>query len=332
MVKLRKILVTGGAGYVGSVLVPKLLKNGYDVSVLDLVIYDLHSLDACKKYPKFQLIKGDIRDKKIVDQALTGRDCVIHLAAISNDATCELDDNLTLSVNYEAVRLLLGTAKKAGIKRFINASSSSLYGVNEKEDVTEDEPANPLSLYGKYKWEAEKLINQARDENFLVVNLRPATICGYSPRQRFDLTVNALTKDALTKGIITVNGGQQRRPHVTMQDMTDLYIRLVNEKKELIAGETFNFGFENMKIIKTAQLIQKVLAPQKIEIKIIEAYDQRDYHISSEKIKRKLNLKPKYTVKDAVLELTAAFKKKLFPNPDDDKYYNIRKMKLEHFQ
>lgn len=332
MERLNKILVTGGAGYVGSVLCSKLLDNGYFVRVLDLMIYDSESLEQCKNNPNFDLIKGDIRDKKTVEKSVEGMDCIIHLAAISNDPTCELDEKLTKSVNYNAVKLLLKMAKKNKVKRFINASSSSMYGVNEKEDVTEEAECNPISLYAKYKLESEKLINQAQDENFTVVNIRPATICGYSPRMRFDLTVNALVKDAVTKGFITVHGGEQRRPNVTISDITDLYMRLINEKKELIAGQTFNAGFENLKVIETAKLVQKVLAPREIKIVIANIIDPRDYHISSEKIKKQLGFQPKFTVKDMILELAEAFEKELIPNPENDKYYNIRKMKIEHFK
>lgn len=332
MPKLKKILVTGGAGYVGSVLCPKLLKKGYQVRVLDLLIYDPHSLDTCKQHPEFELIKGDIRNKTAVKKALKNIDCLIHLAAISNDPTCAIDENITKSVNYNAIKLLLEVAKKQNVQRFINASSSSVYGINEKKDVTEETPCHPLSLYGKYKFESEKLINQAGDKNFIVVNIRPATICGYSPHQRFDLTVNLLTCQALTKGVVTVHGGQQRRPNVTIQDITDLYLKLIDEEKTLIRGQTFNFGFENMKIIDIAKLIQKTLSPRKIEISIKPVFDERDYHISSKKIMQRLKIKPKYTVKNAVLELTNAFDKGFFSNPEDDKYYNIRKMRLEHFK
>jgi len=335
MQKLKKILVIGGAGYVGSILCPKLLKYNYNVRVLDLLIYDPHSLGQCKDNPNFQFIKGDIRDKKMVENAMQGIDCIIHLAAISNDPTSDLDKNLTKSVNYEAIKLLLDTAKKQGVKRFINASSSSVFGIKKEKNITEELSCNPLTLYSKYKLKAEKLVNEAGDKNFTAVNIRPATICGYSPRQRFDLTVNALTYHAITKGIITVHGGKQRRPNVTIEDITDLYMRLIDEKKELIGGETFNVGFENMKIIDIARLVKKTLEKRlkkKIKIIIKKAFDPRDYHISSKKIKKHLGWRPRYKIKDMILQLANAFEKGLIKNPEDDKYYNIRKMKIEHFQ
>jgi len=335
MAKLKKILVTGGGGYVGSVLCPKLLKGGYNVRVIDLMIYDPHSLDQCKKNLNFQLIKGDIRNKKILKKALRGIECIIHLAAISNDPTCELDKNLTKSVNYDAVKLLLDLAKKSNIKRFINASSSSVFGIKKEKNITENVPCNPLTLYSKYKLKSEKLVNKSCDKNFTTVNIRPATICGYSPRQRFDLAVNALTCQAITNNVITVHGGNQRRPNITIEDITNLYIKLINEKIELIAGETFNVGFENMKIIDIARLIKKILEKKlkrKIEITIKKSFDPRDYHILSEKIQKRLGWKPKYKINDMVLKLASAFKKGLFPGPKDNKYYNIRKMNIKNFK
>ncbi len=332
MKKLKKILVTGGGGYVGSVLCPKLLKQGYDVKVIDLMIYDPHSLDQCKNNPKFQLIKKDIRDKKAVEKAIKGIECIIHLAAISNDPTCELDEKLTKSINYDAYKLLLGLAKRHEVKRFINASSSSVFGIKKEKNITEDIPCNPLTLYSKYKLKSEELVKRAGDKNFTVVNIRPATICGYSPRMRLDLTVNILTYHAISKGVITVHGGEQRRPHITITDITDIYINLINEKKDLISKETFNAGFENMKMIHTANLIKDILKPKNIDIKIVQSFDLRDYHISSEKIKKQLNFKPKFTVKYMILDLAKRFAAGDIPNPEDDKYYNTRKMKLEYFK
>lgn len=327
-----KILVTGGAGYVGSVLCPKLLKQGYDVRVLDLFIYDLSSLDSCKEYASFQIIKGDIRDINTVRDAMQDIDCIIHLAAISNDPTCDLDESLTRSVNYEAVKLLLDCAKESGVKRFINASSSSVFGIKKEENVTEDLSCEPLTLYSKYKLMSEKLVKDACDDEFTTVNIRPATICGYSPRQRLDLTVNILTYHALSRGVITVHGGQQRRPNATIEDVTDLYVELIETDKSLVAGDVFNFGFENMEILEIAQLVQNTLSKRDVQIRVEETFDHRDYHISSEKIKRQLGFHPKYTVKDMIIRLAEAFDNGLIPNPENDKYYNIRKMKIEHFQ
>lgn len=329
----KKILVTGGAGYVGSALCPKLLKKGYDVRILDMFIYDPSSVDACKQYQSFQVIKGDIRDANTVREAMRGIDCVIHLAAISNDPTGNLDESLTRAVNYEAVKLLLDSARESGGKRFINASSSSVYGIKKEANVTEDLPCEPLTIYSRYKLMSEQLVRDAGDDEFVTVNIRPATICGYSPRQRFDLTVNALTCHAMSRGIITVHGGQQRRPNLTMEDITNLYLELIEADRSLIAGEVFNVGFENMKIIEIAELVQDTLSSKRdVQIRIEDTLDRRDYHISSEKIKRQLGFYPEFTVRDMTLRLANALEGGLIPDPEDDRYYNIRKMKLEHFR
>ncbi|MBI2830679.1 MAG: NAD-dependent epimerase/dehydratase family protein [Chloroflexi bacterium] len=328
----EKILVTGGAGYVGSALCPKLLKQGYNVRVLDLFIYDPASLDACKKYNSFETVKGDIRNKDAVQQAMKDMDCVIHLASISNDPTGDLDESLTRSVNFEAYKVLLDSAKRKGVKRFINASSSSVYGIKDEENVTEELSCNPLTYYSKYKLMSEKLVEEACDDKFTTVNIRPATICGYSPRQRLDLTVNVLTAHAASKGVITVHGGQQRRPNLTMEDITDLYVKLVETDKSLIAGKVFNVGYENMKIIEIAELVKQTLGSKRdVQIRVDETFDHRDYHISSEKIRKELGFQPKATVKDMILQVASAMEKGLVGNIEWDKYYNIRQMKLDHF-
>ncbi|MFM8230898.1 MAG: NAD-dependent epimerase/dehydratase family protein, partial [Chthoniobacterales bacterium] len=227
---MSKILVTGGFGYVGSRLVPHLLGLGHDVRVLDLMLYTEAGLDALKADPKwpewekrFGLVRGDLRDTAKVREALAGRDTVIHLAAISNDPTGDIDEVLTRQVNFDAVGMLLALAKEAGVKRFINASSSSVFGARTESEINERLEPEPLTYYSKYKALSEWLVLSAAGPEFCAVNVRPATICGYSPRQRFDLTVNKLTADALRKRVITVHGGQQRRPNVGMTDRINLY-------------------------------------------------------------------------------------------------------------
>ena len=327
---MKTILVTGAAGYVGSVLVGKLLSKNYQVKGLDMFLYDPNSLDNYSRMKNLEIIRGDIRNESIIKDVMRGTDVVVHLASISNDPTAELDESITKSVNYDAYDILLGMAKHLGVKRFINASSSSVFGIKNEENITEELTPEPITIYSKYKAMSEKLVNAASSRAFTTVNIRPATICGYSPRQRFDLTVNILTKDAITKGKMVVHGGEQMRPNVTMSDITDLYIKMIEIESEYINGDTFNYGFENLKVIEIARLIQSALSiPSEIEIQPI--IDQRNYHISSRKIEEKLGITPLYSIVDMVRKLEEAFHNGLFPNPNDDKYYNLKKMRLEDF-
>ncbi|HUW44059.1 MAG TPA: SDR family oxidoreductase, partial [Bacillota bacterium] len=237
------VLVTGGAGYAGSVLVPKLLERGYNVRVLDLMMFGSQGLDPVKN--RCEIMEGDIRDSRLVEKCLEGVDSVIHLAAISNDPCSELDHELTKQVNYDATENLVNLAKEKKITRFIFASSSSVYGIKKEPNVTEDLFLEPLTIYSKTKAMAEEFIKKNSDDNFAAVNIRPATICGYSPRMRLDLAVNILTEHAINKGRITVFGGEQKRPNIHIEDITDYYADLLTVSKEKITGKSFNAGSEN---------------------------------------------------------------------------------------
>ncbi|MES2963873.1 MAG: NAD-dependent epimerase/dehydratase, partial [Bdellovibrionota bacterium] len=286
---MQKVLVTGGFGYVGSRLVPRLLSQGHEVHVLDLMLYGSAGLEALKgdeRWPeyrsRFRLFEGDLRDRTCVRSALVGCDAVIHLAAISNDPTGEIDEVLTRQVNFDAVGMLVALAKESGVRRFINASSSSVFGSRSESSVDETLEPAPLTSYSKYKALSEWIVRAAHSPEFMTVNVRPATICGYSPRQRFDLTVNKLTADAVRKGVITVHGGEQRRPNVGMTDVIHLYGSLLESDANAINGRTFNFGFENLKVIDIANVIKAELKDLMVEIKITETQDLRDYHINSD--------------------------------------------------
>jgi nucleoside-diphosphate-sugar epimerase len=332
---MKKILVTGGFGYVGSRLTPHLLALGHSVRVLDLMLYTRAGLEALKKNPKyaewksrFELVEGDIRDPAAVGRAMTGVDTVIHLAAISNDPTGEMDEVLTRQVNFDAVGLLVALARASGVRRFINASSSSVFGIKNAADVTEQLEPEPLTAYSKNKMLAEWLVAAAASPDFCAVNIRPATICGYSPRQRFDLTVNKLTADAIRKRVITVHGGEQRRPNVGITDMINLYGLLVEADAALISGRTFNFGFENHKVIEIARIIQTELADLNVAIKVTDTLDQRDYHISSKKILSVLGYKPVSSIRAEVADLRRVLEGGQFGDIDAAEHYNMKFMKI----
>jgi nucleoside-diphosphate-sugar epimerase len=326
MEKLETVLVTGGAGYVGAVLVPKLLKEGYNVKVLDLYIYGDNVLDDVKDNPKLEQIHGDLRDKSLLEKIIPGCAVVIHLACISNDPSYELNPDLGKSINYDAFLKLVDVSKQSQVKRFIYASSSSVYGIKDEAEVTEDLPLEPLTDYSKFKAMCEDYLNQEATNDFIVTTIRPSTVCGYSPRLRLDLTVNILTNHAINNGKITVFGGEQKRPNLHIEDMTDLYLFLLKQPTEKIHKKIYNAGYENYKVGEIAQMVKKTLGGD-IPIVTTPSDDNRSYHVSSKKIKEELNFESKHTIEEAIQDLSNAFKEGKIPNPMDDmKYFNIKTM------
>ena len=327
MTKIKKVLITGGAGYVGAVLVPKLLAAGYEVKVLDLYIYGQDVLAAVKNHPHLEEIIGDIRDRQLLEKIMPGCDAVIHLACISNDPSFELDPELGRSINYDAFFDLVDVAKDSGVQRFIYASSSSVYGIKETENVTEDLPLMPLTDYSRYKALCEEVLLSKREPGFATLVLRPATVCGYSPRQRLDLVVNILATQAIKNQKITVFGGQQKRPNIHINDMTDLYLKSLQWSDELIDGQVFNAGYENHKLQEIAEMTRQVVG-ESVEIVTTPTDDLRSYHISSEKIKQELGFVPAHTIKQAISDLVTAFQTNQIPNAlTDIRYYNVKMMK-----
>jgi nucleoside-diphosphate-sugar epimerase len=327
----KNVLVTGGAGYCGSLLVPQLLDEGYNVTVYDLMYFGYAFFP--KNHPRLKIIKGDIRDTAKLAAALQGQEAVLSLACISNDASFELDEQLSTTINLDAFEPMVIAAKKAGVKRFAYASSSSVYGVSDKPNVTEDHPLVPLTLYNKYKGMCEPLLLKHTDGSFVGVIFRPATVCGYAPRLRLDLSVNILTNHAVTNNKITVFGGSQLRPNLHVQDYADLCKLLLSAPSEKIANQIFNCGYQNMTIMEIAQMVKKVVEqefPEKAPIEIVTTPtdDNRSYHINSDKIRNVLGFTPKHTIEEAVRDLCRAFRDGKISNSfSDDRFYNVRTLK-----
>jgi len=326
---LKSVLVTGGAGYVGHVLTPQLLQDGYHVTVFDSLFF------GCRlpNHPNLRVEVGDIRDTAKLAKAFAGQDAVLHLACISNDASFELDENLSQSINFDCFEPMVIAAKRAGVKRFVYCSTSSVYGVSDAPDVTEDHPLVPLTLYNKFKGLCEPLLLRHAADDFTCVIIRPATVCGYSPRTRLDLSVNILTNHAVNKGVITVFGGTQMRPNLHIEDMVDAYRLMLTAPHDKIHGEIFNVGFENHSIAALARMAkatveEELAARGEIDIVTTPSNDNRSYHVNADKIRRVLGYVPRRTVKDAMRDLTRAFRLQLLPNSfDNDWYYNVRTMK-----
>jgi nucleoside-diphosphate-sugar epimerase len=326
----NKVFVTGGAGYCGSRLVPQLLASGYQVTVYDILYFGRDFLP--NDNPALTVIQGDIRDTQRVAGAVAGHDAFVNLACISNDASFELDERLSTSINLAAFEPMVLAAKNAGVRRFIYASSSSVYGVSDQLDVREDHPLVPVTLYNKYKAMCEPLLNKHLDAAFTGVTFRPATVCGYAPRQRLDLSVNILTNHAVNKKKITVFGGSQLRPNLHIQDYVDAVEMLLTAPTDKIQGEVFNIGYQNLSLMQIAQLVKKVVLEEypefgDLDIVTTPSDDVRSYHINSDKVSRVLGFKPRHTVEDAVRELCHAFRRGELPDSfSDDAYFNVKRL------
>tara|TARA_X000000950_G_scaffold192234_1_gene231957 strand:+ start:3634 stop:4611 length:978 start_codon:yes stop_codon:yes gene_type:complete len=320
---MKKVIVIGGAGYVGTHLVDELIKKNYKVTVYDLFIYG----NLLNKHKNLSTIYGDIRDIDKLKKVIKNFDYLIHLACISNDPSFDLDPELGKSINLDPFEDIVKISKDNGVNKFLYASSSSVYGLKSEKDVNENFSLEPLTDYSKYKAMCEEILLKYNDKNFTTCIIRPATVCGFSRRQRFDVVVNILTNLAYNSGEVTIFGGSQLRPNINIRDMSNAYIFLLDKDPKLISGEIYNIGYENYSVNKLCNIVIDNVN-KKVVKKFLKTNDSRSYHISSEKIKKDLGFKNKYNIEKAVVDLVSAFQNNVFEDPlKNENYFNIKKMK-----
>ena len=320
---MANILITGGAGYLGSKLVPQLLKNNHKIKVLDLLIYGENVLP---KHKNLEVIKGDIRDIILFESCLENIDTVIHLACISNDPSFELNPLLGKTINLDPFEPMVQLCVKKKIRKFIYASSSSVYGIKKEKNVTEDMSLEPLTDYSKFKADCEKILLKYKSENFITTIVRSATLCGYAPRQRLDVIVNIFANHGYHKRELNIFGGNQLRPNIHIDDIVRFYELLLTTDDKKINGEIFNVGGKNYSVKQIAEIAKKKLGK---DIKILQTHsdDNRSYHISSEKVKDLLKFEVKFDISNAIEDLKVAFDNKLLLKPLENEYYfNIKRM------
>lgn len=322
----KRILVTGGAGYIGSVLVPRLLLLGHSVTVYDQMYFGPGSP---AEHPQLIKVRGDVRDERGVAQVLAeGRfDVVIHLAAVSNDPGADLAPELTTDINLTATAAIMRRAREAGVSRFLYASSASVYGVKATPDVHEGLSLEPLTLYARYKAEGERVLNDLVNDDFVGVSVRSATVCGPSPRLRLDLTVNIFTHQAISKGKLTIFGGSQSRPNVHVEDLCDFYVALMDAPASAIQGQAFNVVKSNATVGELAALVKQTIAPT-IPLEISPSNDLRSYCLSGARAEQVLGFRPRRSLTDAIEGLAAEYKTGRVPDPESKQYRNVEWMRL----
>ncbi len=319
----KNVLITGGAGYVGSMLVPSLLEEGFTVTVVDLMIY---GEDVLPKHPNLKVYRLDIRDINKLSQLLVKQNIVIHLACISNDPSFELNPELGKSINLDAFEPMVKAAKGTGVERFIYASSSSVYGIKDVEDVSEDMSLEPLTDYSKFKAQCEMILNNYSSDDFTTTTIRPATVCGYAPRQRLDVVMNIFANNAYHKKEISVFGGSQLRPNINIKDMVRAYHAVIDAEKEVVNKNIYNVGDKNFTVLELAKMTKEVIGDD-VSLVQTESNDNRSYHVSSKKILKDLGFKPENPLKEAIIDLKVAFESGLLDDPlNNPKYYNIKTM------
>ena len=315
----QRVLISGGGGFVGTVLTERLLSLGHDVRVLDTFWFG----DFLPAHERLTKVRGDMRDGPLVNRLLDGVDTVIQLACLSNDPTSDLDAGLTRAINYDACADIVRRAKDRGVARFIYASSASVYGVREEADITEDMRLQPITLYSQYKADIEEVLFEAGSDRFTTVAVRNSTVCGFSPRMRLDLIVSIFVMAAMKKGVITIEGGTQLRPLIHMEDLVDLYVRLLDAPHADIHQQAFNISSDNYRVADVARMVQAKLP---CELRFASFTDPRSYHVNTDKARRVLGYSTKRSIESAVDEINQAFGRGAIQETDS-RCYNIRHIK-----
>jgi nucleoside-diphosphate-sugar epimerase len=326
---MSRVLVTGGAGYVGSILTPQLVAEGHEVTILEKFYFGKQTLGNLLKTKKVNVWEMDIRDLEKSGKSLKGFDAVIHLAALSNDPSCELNPDLTQDVNIGGSLQLFLKAKKEGVKRVVFSSSCSVYGFGEGQILTEDSPQNPVSAYAESKIKAEEYLFSLTDEHFQPTALRFATVYGLSPRMRFDLAINLMTMNGVTKKkIFVMGGGKQWRPFIHVRDVASIFSQVIREPISKVGGKVFNVGSDeqNYQIGDLAKMVASQLKDVQLEWTPDDP-DKRTYHVSFQKVNTDLGFFPKYDAKFAIDEISKALRNGTIQDPAEERYYNIRTLK-----
>ena len=325
---MKRVLLIGGGGYVGAELQRHLISLGYTVRVFDTFWYSRGKWPAgsFQGSSRLEYINGDVRNLELIKGALRDVEYCIHLACISNDPSYELDPELAYQVNFEAFKSFIPLLNGSNVKRFVFASSSSVYGVKMETNVTEELSLEPLTDYSKYKVRCEQITLSELNPNIVSTILRPSTVCGYSRRQRFDLVVNILTLSALRDGVIKVEGGDQFRPNLHIQDMLESYSLVLNSPPLLINREIFNVAGENLTVRDIALRVQKAVGPS-TKIEYLPVKDSRSYRVSGEKIYQRIGFRPRFNVDHAIADLISAYEDNLFEDTNWSEFYNLKRMK-----
>jgi len=315
-----RVLVTGGAGFTGSVLVPRLLEEGAAVTVVDKLVYGNH----LPEHPSLRVVLGDVRDGALLARVIPGHDAVVHLAFVSNDPEYELDPRVGDAVNWRAFAPLVDLSRRSGVTRFVFPSSCSVYGSAKGDDVDEEHPPAPLTAYAQMKMACEGVLAERASKDFCCAIVRPATVCGVSPRQRLDLTINRMVAEGhARRGVIVRNPGRIR-PSIHIRDLAELYVTMLRAPEGAVNGRVFNAAYENRTVLESAAIVRDRLGAD-VHIASKEDGDQRSYRVSSERLRTEIGFAPRATVADAVRELAGALDANLLPDPlGAPDYYNMR--------